>query len=266
MAVDAPGVRSIIETCDKAKQKGLAIVSGLCWRYHPAVRETVRRIVEDKAIGDIVAIQSCYNASTLWHRGDKPEWSRMEYQIRNWLYFDWLSGDHICEQAIHSLDKTAWLQGDVHPVQAFGMGGRQQRTGAEFGNIYDHHTVFYEYPDGVRVLFHVPAAAGLHQTSSTRSCSARRARRTCWSSASRARIRGRPIRRTRRPICSRIEHEHLFKSIRDGKPINNGHYMANSTMLAIMGRMCTYTGQTAHLGPVLQQPGTLGTARVRLER
>jgi predicted dehydrogenase len=106
VAVDAPGVRSIIETCDKAKAKGLAIVSGLAWRYHPSVRETVRRIVEDKAIGDIVAIQSCYNAGTLWHRGDKPEWSRMEYQVRNWLYFDWLSGDHICEQAIHSLDKA----------------------------------------------------------------------------------------------------------------------------------------------------------------
>jgi predicted dehydrogenase len=111
VAVDAPGVRSIIETCKKAKEKNLAVVSGLCWRYHPAVQETIRRIVEDKAIGDIVSIQSCYNGGTLWHRGDKPNWSRMEYQIRNWLYFHWLSGDHICEQAVHSFSHAGIWNG-----------------------------------------------------------------------------------------------------------------------------------------------------------
>ncbi|MEX2306691.1 MAG: Gfo/Idh/MocA family oxidoreductase [Pirellulales bacterium] len=262
VAVDAPGVRRIIESCNKAKEKGLAIVSGLCWRYHPAVRETVRRIVEDKAIGDIVAIQSCYNANTLWHRGDKPEWSRMEYQIRNWLYFSWLSGDHICEQAVHSLDKTAWLQGDVHPLRAFGMGGRQQRTGPEFGNIYDHHTVFYEYPAGVRVYF---------------TC---RQQQDCSSyvddvvlgTKGRAEILQYRIDGENpwhydgkdggdAAVMYDIEHAELFRSIREGRPINDGHYMANSTMLAIMGRMCTYTGQTLswdqcfnsqeHLGPEL---------------
>jgi predicted dehydrogenase len=242
VAVDAPGVRSIIETCNKAKEKGLAIVSGLCWRYHPAVRETVRRIQEDKAIGDIVAIQSCYNANTLWHRGDKPEWSRMEYQIRNWLYFNWLSGDHINEQAIHSLDKTAWLQGDAHPVQAFGLGGRQQRTGAEFGNIYDHHTVFYEYPGGVRVHFTCRQQHG---------CSPYVDEVVIGTKGQaqilKFQIDGEnPSRIEADPKIDMytIEHEHLFNSIREGKPINDGHYMANSTMIAIMGRMCTYTGQT----------------------
>src|SRR3954469_3105773 len=109
VAVDAPGVRSIIETCKKAKEKNLAVVSGLCWRYHPAVKETVRRIVEDKAIGDIVSIQSTYNGGTLWYRTPKPDWRQMEVQIRNWLYFHWRWGDHIWEQAGHSLYKTAWL-------------------------------------------------------------------------------------------------------------------------------------------------------------
>jgi predicted dehydrogenase len=241
VAVDAPGVRSIIETCDKAKAKGLAIVSGLAWRYHPSVRETVRRIVEDKAIGDIVAIQSCYNAGTLWHRGDKPEWSRMEYQVRNWLYFDWLSGDHICEQAIHSLDKTAWLQGDRQPVQAFGMGGRQQRTGSEFGNIYDHHTVFYEYPGGVRVYF---------TCRQQQDCSAYVDELVLGTKGRASIIEGRidgekPWQAPKDDKIDMfvIEHQNLFNSIREGKPINNGHYMANSTMIAIMGRMCTYTGQ-----------------------
>lgn len=243
IAVDAPGVRSIIDTCAKAEAKGLAVVSGLCWRYHPAVQETVRRITEDKQIGDIIAIESCYNAGSLWHRGDKPEWSRMEYQIRNWLYFSWLSGDHINEQAVHSLDKTAWVQGDVHPTKAFGAGGRQQRTGREYGDIYDHHAVFYEYPSGIRVNF---------------MC---RQQQDCTSYVDEV-VRG--TKGQARILANQIEGENpwqfdkeaaeaidmydlehiaLFNSIRDGRPINNGHYMANSTMLAIMGRMCTYTGK-----------------------
>jgi predicted dehydrogenase len=243
VAVDAPGVRSIIHTCEKAKAKGLAVVSGLCWRYHPAVRETVRRVVEDNAIGDIVAIQSSYNSGTLWHRGDKPEWSRMEYQMRNWLYFDWLSGDHICEQAVHSIDKTAWLLGDAQPLAAFGMGGRQQRTSSEFGNIYDHHTVFYDWPGGVRVYFTCRQQKDcstfideivLGTKGQARIIEGKIQGENTWQAD----------KKLKAADMLTIEHEHLFKSIRDGKPINNGHYMANSTMLAIMGRMCSYTGQT----------------------
>jgi predicted dehydrogenase len=244
VAVDAPGVRSVIDTCRKAKEKGLAIVSGLCWRYHPAVRETMSRIIEDRAIGDIVSIQSCYNANTLWHRGDNPEWSRMEYQIRNWLYFTWLSGDHINEQAVHTLDKSAWLQGDIQPVRAFGAGGRQQRTSAEFGNIFDHHTVFYEYPNGVQVNF---------MCRQQKDCSTY-VDDVVIGTKGRAqilefKIEGENAWQFDKEAANKIdmydiEHAHLFRSIREGKPINNGHYMANSTMLAIMGRMCTYTGQT----------------------
>ncbi len=244
IAVDAPGVRSVIDTCAKAEAKGLAVVSGLCWRYHPAVQETVRRITEDRAIGDIIAIESCYNAGSLWHRGDKPEWSRMEYQIRNWLYFNWLSGDHINEQAIHSLDKTAWVQGDVHPVKAFGTGGRQQRTGREFGDIYDHHTVFYEYPSGIRVNF----MCRQQQDCSSRVEEVIRGTKGQAFMPNDCRIEGENPWQFDKKAAEKIdmydlEHVALFNSIRDGRPINNGQYMANSTMLAIMGRMCTYTGQ-----------------------
>jgi predicted dehydrogenase len=245
VAVDAPGVRSIIETCNKAKDKGLAVVSGLCWRYHPGVQETVRRIVEDKAIGDIVAIQSCYNAGTLWHRGDSPKWSRMEYQVRNWLYFDWLSGDHICEQAVHSLDKTAWLQGDIQPTRAFGMGGRQQRTQPEYGNIFDHHTVFYEYPSGIRVFF------TCRQQSDCALPPPNDVDEVVLGTKGQANVLGLTINgesvwqpnKDEKVDMYVLEHQALFNCIRDGKPINNGHYMANSTMLGVMGRMCTYTGQ-----------------------
>ncbi len=240
IAVDAPGVKSVIETCNKAKEKNLAVVSGLCWRYHPAVQETIKRVVEDKAIGDIIAIQSCYNAGTLWHRGDNPKWSRMEYQVRNWLYFHWLSGDHICEQAVHSLDKTAWLQGDISPTKAVGLGGRQQRVQPEYGDIYDHHTVFYEYPTGIRVYF----------TCRQQSDTTTMVDEVVLGTKGKAFILQNQIE-GEKPWkyigkghdMYDLEHVALFNSIRDGKPINNGHYMANSTMLAVMGRMCTYTGK-----------------------
>jgi predicted dehydrogenase len=243
VAVDAPGVRSILETCKKAKEKNLAVVSGLCWRYHPAVQETVKRIVEDKAIGDIVSIQSTYNGGTLWHRGDNPKWSRMEYQLRNWLYFHWISGDHICEQAVHSLDKTAWVQGDVHPISAFGMGGRQQRVEPQYGDVYDHHTVFYEYPNDVRVFFTCRQQSDVSQNvdevvmgtkGQAQILKYKIEGENAWSYSG-------PHRALARAYDA--EHEALFNSIRDGKPINNGEYMANSSMLAVMGRMCTYTGQ-----------------------
>jgi predicted dehydrogenase len=152
VSVDMAGAASIAETCKHGASKGLSIVSGLCWRYDLGVRETMKRI-EDGAIGDIVAIESCYNSDTLWHRGDKADWSRMEYQLRNWLYYTWLSGDIIAEQAIHSLDKTAWLLGDISPTKAMAIGGRQQRTEPKFGNVFDHFTVFYEYPTGQSVYF-----------------------------------------------------------------------------------------------------------------
>lgn len=255
VGVDAPGIRSVIESSQLAQQKGLAIVSGLCWRYHPAVQETVRRIVEDKAIGDIVAIRSCYNTGELWHRGDNPSWSRMEYQIRNWPYHNWLSGDHICEQAIHSLDKTAWVQGDAHPLRAFGTGGRQQRTADRFGDIYDHHAVFYEYPNGVQVSF---------MCRQQKDCSAY-VDEVVLGTKGQAKIlehviEGESPWRYDGPEGDMYDLEHVafFRSIRDGKPINDGHYMCNSSMIAVMGRMCTYTGQTLTWDECLNSQEKLG--------
>jgi predicted dehydrogenase len=239
VGVDVPGVHSVMATCEAAKQKGLTIVSGLCWRYAPSVKETIARI-QDGAIGDIVAIESSYNTGTEWHRGDQPEWSRMEYQIRNWLYYTWLSGDHIVEQAVHSLDKTAWLQGDASPVRAMGMGGRQQRTGERFGNIYDHHAVFFEYPSGVRVYFTCRRQDNCGKFVDETVLGTKGTARVIAG-----RIEGeKPWRyRGAKPSMHRQEHVEMFKKLRAGEPINNGHYMCNSSLIAIMGRMCTYTGQ-----------------------
>jgi len=255
VGVDVPGVQSVAKTCEEAARKGLSIVSGLCWRYDLGVQATMQKI-EDGAIGDIVAIESCYNSGTLWHRGDDPDWSRMEYQVRNWIYYTWLSGDHIVEQAIHSLDKTAWLLGDKSPTKAFGIGGRQQRTDPKFGHVFDHHVVFYEYENGVPVYF----------TCRQQDNCATRVDEVVLGTKGKARILDNSIEgenpwRYRGPKESmyRLEQEALMRSIRDGSPLNNGQYMTNSTMIAIMGRMCTYTGKELtwqqvqesqqHLGP-----------------
>ncbi len=256
IAVDAAGVRRVQSICEKAREKSLSIVSGLCYRYHPAVVETIDRI-RDGAIGEIIAIESHYDTGLLWHRGDKPEWSRMEYQIRNWLYYTWLSGDHIAEQAVHSIDKTAWLQGDVQPVAASGLGGRQQRTDRKFGNIFDHFAVRYIYPSGIRVYL---------TCRQQENCSidvdelVLGTKGTARILANEIKPHDGPAWKYEKEVGSmyQLEHEAMFRGIRDGKPLNNGHYMCNSTMLAIMGRMSTYTGQTLTWEECLADPQRLG--------
>ena len=257
IAVDVPGVLSVQQTCEQARLKNLAVVSGLCWRYDLGVKETMQRI-QDGAIGDIVAIESRYNTGTLWHRGHDPEWSDMEYQIRNWLYFTWLSGDHINEQAIHSLDKTAWLTGDTQPVRAMGIGGRQQRTDKKYGNIYDHHVVFYEYPSGVRVFFTCRQQDNCTPFVDDIVMGTKGTARILTN-----RINGEKKWKYRgpKPSMYRVEHEEMFKSIRDGSPINNGGYMTNSNLLAIMGRMCTYSGQDLTWDDVIANNEKLGPSK-----
>ena len=247
VAVDAPGVRSVLESCAEAKKKNLALVSGLCWRYDVAMRETFKRI-HDGMLGDIVTLQCTYNAGGLWHIPRKPEWTDMEWQCRNWLYFSWLSGDHIAEQHIHSLDKMAWAMNDVYPVRASGSGGRQVRTGPEFGHIFDHHSVVFEYDNGVKVFSMCRQQNGTTQNVSDNIWGTKG---MCSIDASRARsfIKVGQEIVWRSPDNASIgdmyqnEHNELIASIRAGKPINNGDYMTRSTLMAIIGRMATYTGQ-----------------------
>lgn len=239
VAVDAPGVRSVFETVAKAKEKGITIVSGLCWRYDYGVRETIKRI-QDGAIGDIIAIQENYLTGELWHRGHKEEWSEMEYQCRNWLYFTWLSGDHITEQHIHSLDKSVWLNGDQPPLACYGLGGRQVRTGEQWGNIFDHHAVCYEFPNNVRVFSYTRQQNGCFSEVDDIILGTKGQARVLKFSidgAMKWKFSG------ARPSMYDVEHKELFAALRAGKTINNGDYMAKSTMMAIMGRMANYTGQ-----------------------
>lgn len=239
VAVDAPGIRSVLSSTKMAEEKGLSLVSGLCWRYHHAVKETMQRIL-DGAIGDINSIQSNYLTSTLWHRGEQD--TEMKYQMRNWYYFTWLSGDFNVEQHVHSLDKALWAFNDEPPVRAYGLGGRQVRVEQpKWGNIYDHMAVIYEYPDGKKVHSYCRQQKGCYNMTSDE----------LLGTKGRAIVTPKHEIEGENPWRFRgeggnmyvLEHEALFNSIRSGVPINNGLYMARSTMMGILGRMVCYTGK-----------------------
>ena len=158
VAVDAPGIRSVMATVEEAKKKNLNLVSGLCWRYDRGVREVMKRVL-DGAIGEIKSIQETYLAAPLSYRPRQPQWTEMEHQLRNWQYFVWLSGDFNTEQHVHSLDKASWALREQLPLRAWGVGGRQCRDPKQ-GNVYDHHAVTYEYPNGVHVHSYCRQIAG----------------------------------------------------------------------------------------------------------
>jgi len=238
ISTDAPGVRSVMETCELAKQKNLSIVSGLCYRYDLAKRETYQRVF-DGAIGDIVAMQVNYLTGTLRYNGRKPEWSDLEWQLRNWQHFTWLSGDHNVEQHIHSLDKGAWAMHDEPPAKCMAVGGRQMRD-PSYGNCYDHFAAVYEYTGGQKLFSRCRQMDGcdgevtdfLFGTKGTASLMSHRIDgQEKWHYAGKA------------PDMYQQEHDEFLASIRSGKPINNGQYMCRSTLMAIMQRMSAYTGK-----------------------
>ena len=257
VAVDAPGVRSVLETAELAKKKSLNLVSGLCWRYDPPKRETVKR-VHDGAIGDVTAIHSTYLTGTLWHHGRKPEWSEMEYQVRNWLYFNWLSGDHINEQHIHSLDKAVWVMNNEPPVSAVGIGGRQVRTGEQWGNIYDHFAIVYEYANGVKLFSSCRQMANCQDDVSDHVIGTRGSAHLMDNSIdgpNKWKYSG-PT-----PNMYQVEHNELFAAIRAGTRIDNSLYMARSTLMAIMGRTAAYTGQKIQWDQILASKDDLTPAK-----
>jgi myo-inositol 2-dehydrogenase/D-chiro-inositol 1-dehydrogenase len=242
VATDAAGVRSVMDSVREAKEKDLNVVSGLCWRYDYGVREIMKKI-QDGVIGEIRSIQENYLTGTLWHRGREPDWSEMEYQMRNWLYFTWLGGDHIVEQHIHSLDKAMWLMGDEPPVRATGLGGRQERTDEKWGHVFDHFSVCYEWANGVKTHSYTRQMSGCSNNVEDFVIGTKGTAHVLRNSYS---INGEEKWRYKGPKPSMydVEHKELYAAIRSGNTINNGDYMCKSTMLAIMGREVCYTGKT----------------------
>jgi len=240
VAVDAPGVRSVLKTCAQAEKKKLSVVSGLCLRYDAGFMETVRRL-HDGEVGDIHTLVANDYRGPIWVKHRQSDWTDMHWQMRNWYYFTWLSGDFNVEQHVHMLDVCAWIVED-YPSKAVGMGGRQARTGPEYGNIYDHHSVTYTYGNGSRLFSNCRQQRGCHTDMGVY---LQGSKGSADVTESRLRIRGEQPWRFRGKVKNmyQVEHDKLFASIRRGQPINNGTYMAKSTLLAIMGRMATYTGQ-----------------------
>ncbi len=237
VAVDPAGARSVIETSEMAKKKGLAIVAGTQRRHDPGYIEVMKRI-HDGAIGEVVGGQCYWNGGTLWYKKPGPDWSEMEIQIRNWLYFTWLSGDHIVEQHVHNIDVMNWAFNGP-PVKCMGMGGRQVRTAPKYGNIFDHFAVEYEYANGARVLSMCRQMKGATRRVSERVVGTR------GSANPKNHILGRNEYKYKGKNISPyvLEHTDLINSIQDNKPLNEGKRIAESTLTAIMGRMSAYTGR-----------------------
>ncbi len=243
VAVDATGVRSVIESGEIARRKGLAIGAGTMRRRENGSCETTRRIQEGM-IGDIIACEAIWSGGELWSVKRQPSWTDMEDQLRNWLYYTWLSGDFIVEQFVHNLDIINWVLGE-HPVRAFAMGGRQVRTDPRFGNIYDHFAVEYQFASGVRCFTmdrQMNGCAGRIEevflgTKGTGRFGSFRGLRIDVKGGKRWRFSERP----NNPYHQ--EHEDLINSIRSGQPINEARQLAESTLTAIMGREAAYSGQ-----------------------
>jgi predicted dehydrogenase len=238
--IDVPSVNVAMAAAEEAKKKNLALVSGLCWRYDTGVRETMKRI-HGGAIGEIAAIQENYVTQPYIVREREPGQSEMEYQLRNWYHFNYLSGDQSSQQLIHSLDKASWALGDKPPIKVWGMGGRQVCLDPRYGDQYDHQAVVFEYANGVRVFgFTRDMPDCFNETSdfiigTKGRCNLLQNRiegETNWQYGG------------EKSNMYNNEHQELFDSIRLGKPINNGNYMCLSTLLGIVAQMACYSGQT----------------------
>ena len=257
VAVDAPGIRRMVAANEQAKRKGLAIAVGLNIRHQNCSREVVKR-VHGGAIGDITFLRAYGNNAGVWVRPRQPDQSEMDYQMRNWYYFNWLCGDLIVEQTVHALDLVNWAKGD-HPVEAQGMGGRQVRIGPDYGEIFDHHAVEYTYRDGTKMFLfcrHIP---------------------NCWSSfggiahgtkgeadlsKGMLSIRGRDAQRFEKGVAGhQAEHNDLFAALEAGRPYNEGDYGISSTMTAILGRIATYSGQVVTWDEAMQSETDLQPKR-----
>jgi predicted dehydrogenase len=250
-----------------AKQKNLVVVGGFCWRYAEGMRAAFDKLHEG-AIGNVTTVHSTYHSNTLGQKPRQPGWSDMEWQLRNWWHFTWISGDHLVEQACHSVDRLSWAMGDAVPVRCTALGGRAARKGPESGNVFDHFTVIYEYQDGHRAFLTCRQIDNCPGDNSD----------YIYASNGSAVLNGfTPLYDLKDPSGKLVwrfegeskdmyqnEHDALFASIRAGKPMNDGTQMCHSTLMAIMGRMAAYTGQTITWEQALNSQEDLTPAKLEM--
>jgi predicted dehydrogenase len=263
VATDPAGVRRILAAAEDAKTKNLKFGVGLQRRHQPCYHEAIQRI-RDGAIGDVVTLR-CYWNSAAPAKSPVPrgKLTELEYQVRNWYFFSWLSGDHICEQHVHNIDVCNWIK-QAHPVEAQGLGGRQVRTGKEYGNIFDHHAVEFTYADGTKLFSQCRQIPGCWNYVAE---SAHGARGTAnlYASGAEFRVHNETVWRTARKQSGgkrgayQAEHDALFDAIRHDKPHHEAEYGALSTMTAILGRMATYSGKTVSWEAAFQSQNIMTT-------
>jgi len=246
VAVDPVGVRSIIESAKLAEQKGLTLIAGTQMRRMESYRETIKRI-HDGAIGEITGGQVVRSGSGMrdWRIEEKQrasDWTDMEYHIRRWLFWTWLSGDFIVEMHVHNLDIMNWIL-NSHPVQCMGVGGRQVRTEPEYGNVFDHFAVEYEYPNDVRIEYIGTQIDKFTYRSDQRVAGTKG---SAYLDSGNGVIKGENPYKLEKDQQNPaiLEYTEMIDSIRNGKAINEGRQIAESTMTAIIGRMSAYTGRT----------------------
>ncbi len=241
VAVDPAGIRKVIAASRKADEQHLSVVAGTQRRHEACYLEAMERI-HDGEIGELISASCYWNQGGLWDHARKDAYSDMEWQCRNWLYFTWLSGDHLVEQHVHNLDAVNWAMGGP-PVRCMGMGGRQVRTAEKFGNIFDHFAIEYEYENGANMLSMCRQIDGCASRVEER---IRGSKGVSVTSSGRAEFKGQNAWKyqSANPNPYVVEHADLIASIRAGGGLNEARRVAESTLTAIMGRMSCYTGKS----------------------
>jgi myo-inositol 2-dehydrogenase / D-chiro-inositol 1-dehydrogenase len=248
MATDMPGLRRVMETAKKAKSQGTQLMSGFCWRYSMPERAMYGEI-NDGALGEIESIHSTYHTGPLGTLARTPEMTDMDFQLRNWQHQNWLSGDIIAEQAVHSIDKMNWAMGNKPPVKATALAGRGLREGPERGDIFDHFAVIYEWDNGARGFLtcrqvancsndNTDWIAGSKGIGYVNGWAPRQSNLKFNDGATTFRFKGET------PNMYQTEHNELFKAIRDGELVNDGDWMTQSVAMALLGREAGYSGRT----------------------
>lgn len=236
--IDPRGVKLMQQACDLAREKKLSIVSGLHSRFHAGYAETIKR-VQDGAIGDIVTIEENFLRSPYGITERKPGLTELEWQCSTQYHFRWLSGDNVPQSLVHNMDRSSWALGNKVPLKCHGLGGRSSMVEPVYGNVFDHHSVVYEFENGVRVYALTRTTTGCYDEDSS----------LVFGTKGKANIKNCRITGETnwhwQSDCNpyQIEHDRLSAAIRSGNPINCGDYMARSTMIVVMGQISCYTGK-----------------------
>jgi len=250
VCVDSFGARLCLEAAKLADEKKLKVVVGLQRHYDSVYRATLEKVREGLA-GDIIGGQVYWNGSGIWYRKREEGQNEMQFQVNNWYHFNWLCGDHICEQHVHNIDVANWFL-DALPESAYGVGGRQQRTPGQPSEIYDHHAVNFTYPNGVHIASQCKQFPGgdnrVNEEFQGTKGYVRIGEITDYAGKVLWKYEG------PRPNAYQVEHDELHDAIRRDVPLNNAYYGTTSSFSAVLGRMATYSGKVQNFEKALALP------------